>query len=293
MGRVIAEAERGLPYATEVDPVLEDGFRHEIVAASLWGARPVPEMLRMAEQALPLIHSDAPTMLQLVALGRALAGQADQARADIHEALRMRAELVGPERAALFTPGWVEYVLGDLVAAEDGLRRSNRAFELVGETGARSTNVALLAMILYETGRAEAEITPVIDESRALTADDDVVSHVLWRQAQALVDARAGRHDQARHLLDEALAIAEPIDFLYAKGLLWRDRGRIEELAGNSALARARTFDRSSSSSRRATSSTPRECARQWPDLLDDEQLVLVRLCGQVRSSKTEAVRPS
>ena len=65
-----------------------------------------------------------------------------------------------------------------------------------------------------------------------LTEEDDLLSQQLWRRAQALVDAAAGRFAQAEGLAREACAIAERGDSLNSQGGALSDLAEVLVLAG-------------------------------------------------------------
>jgi tetratricopeptide (TPR) repeat protein len=233
--------QRAIPYAAATDPALEQSLRGSVVGAAAWGVTPVPELLEIIPREVAQMPSPETVgdTLGMLAIARAMAGDADQARADIQGALRRRTEVIGPERAAIFAEGLVEYILGDLVAAESALRRTTEHLEQGGETGARSTLLALLALVLFELGRRDDDIQPVIDRCRTLASDADAVTQTFWRDVQALLEARNGRLAEARALISGAAEIAGRTDFLYMKGIVERDRARIEEIAGQPDAARA------------------------------------------------------
>ena len=101
----------------------------------------------------------------------------------------------------------MELLAGDPEAAEREARRDFDALGALDERYFRSTVAGMLARALYEAGRyAEAEA--VVEEARALTADDDFESQVLWRGVAARILARSGRTDQALELSESQLRIA-------------------------------------------------------------------------------------
>jgi tetratricopeptide (TPR) repeat protein len=236
--RAMAAYALAIPHAARSDQVLEESIRADFIAAALWGPTPVPELLRIAEREMSSMHSVHAPGLGIVALARALGGDRERARADIRDAVARRVEVLGAERAVVFTSGWVEYVLGDLDAAEAAFKRSSAAFAASGETGARSTTEGLLAVTLFDLGRSDEEVLAAAERCRALSAEDDAVSQVLWREATALVAARGGHVDEAQRLISDAIELADQTDFLHLRGLNQRDRARIDQMAGDFDTAR-------------------------------------------------------
>ncbi|HLB45130.1 MAG TPA: AAA family ATPase, partial [Candidatus Limnocylindrales bacterium] len=237
--QAMAEYALAIPHAARSDPVLEDTMRADLVAAAFFGPTPVPDLLRIADSEMGRMHSPHALTQGIVALARAMAGDADRALEEVRAALARRTELVGADRAVVFTSGFVEYVVGDLDAAEAALRRNSDALAAGGETGARSTVEGLLALTLFDLGRANADVLAATELCRTLTAEGDAVSQVLWRESAALVAGRAGQFDEARALIAAAIERVDRTDFLYLRGVASRDRGRIAEMAGEAAPARA------------------------------------------------------
>jgi tetratricopeptide (TPR) repeat protein len=107
----------------------------------------------------------------------------------------------------------VEALAGNLEGAEAAARESSDLLEELRDTGYRATAVALLAGSLYELGRLEeAERETKLAEE--LAAPDDRLSHGLWRQVRAKLEARAGRHAEAEALAREAVDVFSATDML-------------------------------------------------------------------------------
>jgi tetratricopeptide (TPR) repeat protein len=88
------------------------------------------------------------------------------------------------------------------------------------------------------------EAEPLAQLGRQLGAREDVDAQVTWRQAQALVHAHRGEHEQAEQLAREAVALAERTDAPNFHGrALW---DLAEVLAANSRTEEAvRTLEQS------------------------------------------------
>lgn len=221
---------------------MADGLRYRIMNGALWGPMPVAEFLSLADELIATTGSRT-TMSYVVGLrafGHAMAGNAAQARADIQTMLRVRRELADPTLAWSFNATPVEQVLGDLDAAEEFGRATVAVLEKTGETGQRSTIFGFRARIAFDRGRPDSEVIAFAEECRRFASADDTVSQLQWRAALSLVEARAGRTDEAKRLIDEASLILEAneSDFIYELGLTAQDRGYIHSVAGELDEAR-------------------------------------------------------
>jgi class 3 adenylate cyclase/tetratricopeptide (TPR) repeat protein len=240
--KAASAAGRALEHATAAGEVaLVDQMRAQLANSSLWGPTPVPEIIEICERQLPLANSRlaAATITGSLALARAMAMDPG-ATAHAAEAIRMRTEVMGSEELAhSFAAGEVELMLGDLAAAEAAHRRTAAVLERLGETGERSTIAGMLALVLFERGRPDEEVLEHVELCRTLASEDDAVAHAQWRHLLALVAARAGRFEEAWRLIGEATAIVEQTDFVWFRGAIARDRGRIHDWAGEREAAGA------------------------------------------------------
>jgi len=146
-------------------------------------------------------------------------------------------QVVGHEDAWLFPLGEVEYINGDLRAADDSLSQSIESLRRRGETGARSTLLGMRALVLFELDQPDDVIDAVLQECIETASLDDVVSQAIWREASALVAAREGSAAEAERLIGEADDWARSTDFPVMLGRIARDRGRIAEMRGDTAAA--------------------------------------------------------
>ena len=90
----------------------------------------------------------------------------------------------------------------------------------------------MLGRSLCMLGRYD-EAEPLAQLGRRLGDAQDALTQALWRQVQAIVDARRGRHDEAERLAREAVEIAERIDALNWQGDALCDLAEVLEAAGN------------------------------------------------------------
>ena len=223
----------------------KEHMRVNVVAAALWGPTTVDEVIDLMKRELAEIQSQdsAARVKQLGALAYAMAGSATEARELMAESRRVMADFAGEDRVAVFTEGFVEYVLGDLDAAAAAYQQTATAFARQDETGARSTILALHALAEYDAGLDPLAVTARAEQGRSLGSPDDAVTQTLWRVAQALAHAKIGNVDEARRLIREAAAVSDETDFLYLRGVVARDAGRIAELAGDGRTARGHYKD--------------------------------------------------
>jgi tetratricopeptide (TPR) repeat protein len=115
--------------------------------------------------------------------------------------------------------GLAEMLGGDLDRAEYVLRRGHDHLVGIGDTGVRSTVDGILGNVLFLLGRDD-EALELAEESRSIASRDDLDSQPRWRVVRARVLGKTGQFDEALALLDEAVAIVEPLDFLEVKGFV-------------------------------------------------------------------------
>jgi tetratricopeptide (TPR) repeat protein len=132
-------------------------------------------------------------------------GDLDGARRLLDEADAIAEALGSGEmlEIGLESRGDVEFLAGDIAAAERALREAFRLTDELGDEGHKSTIAGHLALALAHLGRFdEAESYARIAIEAA--AEDDLASQVQGRAAQARVLSARGRHDQAIALAREA-----------------------------------------------------------------------------------------
>jgi class 3 adenylate cyclase/tetratricopeptide (TPR) repeat protein len=167
-------------------------------------------------------------------------GRFDEARELVAAAVSAYDELGARLDAAAtsaFGHSEVEWLAGDLVAAERVLRDGYDALGALGEAGYRATVGALLSRVLRAQGRgtAAAELAARVAEA---ASEQDLWSQVLYRLTSARVAASSGRHAEAEETAREALAIVEETDLLDLHGDALLDLAEILRLAGREEEAR-------------------------------------------------------
>jgi class 3 adenylate cyclase len=197
-----------------------------------WG--PVP-----AQEAISRIESDetdeTPTIPRLSSTSMLLAmlGRFDEARARaqagkryfLERGMRMR---VGGN---YFDTARVEVLSGDLAAADRELAEGIALLNEIGETGVLSTFAAMRAEVLYRLGRSD-EVEAMIELARRNAHPADIATQASWRWVAAMAAADDRRQEDARSLIDEAIALIEPTDFLEMRASAFEALGHVELCAG-------------------------------------------------------------
>jgi class 3 adenylate cyclase/tetratricopeptide (TPR) repeat protein len=127
--------------------------------------------------------------------------------------------------------GFALALADDVDQAEHELRRGHDLLTTIGDTGARCTVDAMLADVLQSQGRLD-EAMRFAEESRAISAPDDLDAQPRWRAALARVLASQGLHERALQLAREAVALVEPIDLLPLKAVVYDSLGAVHASAG-------------------------------------------------------------
>ncbi|HEV2006205.1 MAG TPA: adenylate/guanylate cyclase domain-containing protein, partial [Candidatus Limnocylindrales bacterium] len=157
--------------------------------ALLWGSTDAAQSLATIDGLLGSISRrlSRSNMLSSVAVLRGVLGDRPGADAAHVEAAAIREEL--GLQPAEFRRAYMEYALDDFPAAIRFARAAAVDLERRGDTGQRSTILALEGWILALMGEDD-EAARLAAESRQLTAPDDAVSQILWRTAESVVLAR-------------------------------------------------------------------------------------------------------
>ena len=133
--------------------------------------------------------------------------------------------------------GPIEMLAGDPVAAEAELRRDFQALEAMGERNYISTTAALLGEALYRQDRLD-EAEELVEMSRAIAAEDDVMTQVVVRCVAGKVLSRRGRALQGEATLREAILLIEATDDLNTHADARLDLAEVLDLAGRTPDAR-------------------------------------------------------
>jgi class 3 adenylate cyclase/tetratricopeptide (TPR) repeat protein len=215
----------------------------QLVVNSYFGSVPVADAFDVLERAADLRGESLAGRAHDLRVRGALLGMSgrfEEAHAAFDEADALYDELGAP-RVKVVTGQVVGETLrleGRLEDAERVFREMNEAYDAIGETGFNSTVCAVLAHVLCDEGRFD-EAERFARRSREMSADDDFASQSEWRTAQARVLSDRGRFAEALALVDEALAIAAPTDYLDWQGQAFETRGIVLSTAGRGDDARA------------------------------------------------------
>jgi tetratricopeptide (TPR) repeat protein len=204
---------------------------------ALTGPTPVDEAIARCEAVVARSADDRRTEgLVLVVLGelQAMRGRFDLAR-DAYERGRVMLEELGRSLLSSSTSinGWrIEYIAGDLAAAERMLRLDHERLAEVGEQFLLSTVAARLATVLVADGRPD-EAARFVATAEAASAEDDIEAQALWRGAKARQLAVTNGAEEGVALAAEAVALLRrtdsPVflaDALVDLGLVLRAAGR-------------------------------------------------------------------
>jgi len=233
-----AEAlERALVHAERAgDPRQEAAVLGALGQSLFFGATPASEGIRRCEEllerarALPRVEA---SVRESMAGLQAMQKRFDEARRNSSRGTEIENELGFKLRAAAGTMvrASVEMLAGDLPAAEEELRWGYEILDEMGEKGFLSTVAAMLAGVTYAQGRYE-EARRLSEISEQATAEDDLISQVLWRAARAKVLARGGEFDEAERLAGEAVGLMAQTDELDRQGDTLLDLAEVLRLAG-------------------------------------------------------------
>jgi tetratricopeptide (TPR) repeat protein len=172
-------------------------------------------------------------VLRALATVRAMEGRFDEARELATRARSMLEELGVRLRAAFIseTLGFIETLAGDHAAAEREFRVGYANAIELGDRGFQSTVAAELAHALVAQGKLD-EAEAFTKESEESGAEDDLVTQVMWRTAQARILAARERAPEAELLAREGVTLAEETDDLNMRGDTFVDLGEVLRIAG-------------------------------------------------------------
>jgi tetratricopeptide (TPR) repeat protein len=163
----------------------------------------------------------------------AMLGRFDEARELLEE---LRAEVVerGARAVLPAVEGYaieIEFLAGDRAAAVEAGETGCRLHEELGHYSELSTIAASLARTYCDVGRLD-EAERWARRAAELGSSDDASTQMLWRDAQALVEAHRGQHASAERLAREAVQIGEQTEALHAQAETYADLGEVLMLAG-------------------------------------------------------------
>jgi tetratricopeptide (TPR) repeat protein len=199
------------------------------------GPMPLEEAITRAEEALTDIPKDRVYALNL-ALLYAYAGRHEEAEETIGSARQTMLEL-GQRSQVAINVGWISLLAGHLEQAESELRTAAEQLEAAGWSEFLSTVAATLAEVLYRLGRDE-EAEGWTRRSERATMPEQVMSQAQWRSTRAKVLARSGETEEALRLAAEGVEWAYRSDGLPLLGDTLFARGEVLLLLGRPDEAR-------------------------------------------------------
>jgi len=236
-GLATGAAERAMEHARNANDARQIRLAASLYAlAALHGPTPVPEAIERCEKIASEAQGDRRTQGLVTSILAALLGMRgdfERARVLYAQARELLAEL-GPTVAGASTSleaARVEFLAGDLLAAERALRRDYEALTRLGERYILSTVAGELARVLYAQGRVD-EAEKVSRHAQDLADEDDIASTTLWRTVQAKVLARNGNRDAALILIGEAVDLLRRTDSVVAQAETLVDLAEVLRLAG-------------------------------------------------------------
>jgi len=207
---------------------------------AFWYDASVEDGLELVSRVLdrPNMGSEASRLLIIGGNFKRMGGREQEGLADIDEGTTRLLEfgrMVDAHAMAMAT-ACVSLLAGRYDEAERVTMPAYEALKAYGEAGYFSTVTAIGGFALAGQGRYdEAEL--LVDEARAVGAEDDVSTQAYWRAGKALILAGRGDAEQARQLLEESL---EALDArrLFDRVLLHINGAEVHRLAGRPAEAR-------------------------------------------------------
>lgn len=185
-------------------------------SSALLGPTPVRDAIALCEGMIGAGLGDRQAeskILCTLAQLRAMNGEFEPARALYRRARALLRDLGHSLNAASTGVDilLVEWLAGDLAAAEREVMADYEFLTQAGETYYMSTMAALLSRVMRDQGRDEAAWA-YSATAEAATADDDMESLALWRSIRAPMLARRGDTVQAEALARSAVELSKNSD---------------------------------------------------------------------------------
>jgi class 3 adenylate cyclase/tetratricopeptide (TPR) repeat protein len=213
-------------------------------AARIYGPTPAAEIERWSSAVLA-VHGGIPTaeaaVLSARAFAAALKGNASSARQLANRARSIYADmglLVLLARATSIL-SLIELLVGDLAAAERGLREAHDVLDETGETGFLSSVTSMLADVLCEQERFD-EAEEIARRAIEISSPDDIDPLTRAKGVLALARARAGDAVGAEAIALEAVELSRSTDLIMILCDALRRLGQVLNASGKTeAGARA------------------------------------------------------
>ncbi len=209
-----------------------------LAAALTYGPAPAEEAIRRVEAALAEFPQERAGEDHLALLYAFAGRDEDAEQAmERSRRVRMELGQEIDYAVLSFDLTWIALLAGRPERAEPELRAAAEVLEAAGEHGYLSGVAMLLAEVLYRLGRDE-EAEEWTRRSEQAAAPEDVEGQALWRSTRAKVLARRAEAEQALRLSAEAIEWARKTDFLQLIGDCLADRAEVLRLLGRSDEAR-------------------------------------------------------
>jgi class 3 adenylate cyclase/DNA-binding SARP family transcriptional activator/tetratricopeptide (TPR) repeat protein len=237
--------ERAADHSSRAGDLRGEAVARAVIGGiDMFGPATVGAAMRTASSLLDWARATgqlATESIALAQLGRlkAMVGDVDEGRRLVYAAIDIAQDL-GRRLHDADSSRWiglVEWLAGDPVAAEAGLRRGYGELVRLGETRMTAHVGAQLARMLYLQGRLDEahEYTRIAEAQQSSL---DVETGIDWRSVRGLVLARRGETDAALGLTRDAVAIAQATDLVWARGRALEDLAEVLTLAGRPDEAR-------------------------------------------------------
>jgi tetratricopeptide (TPR) repeat protein len=210
---------------------------------ALYGPTPVQDAIRQCEGAIQDGLSDrqieASLMCMLASL-RAMNGEPEIAFGLYQRGREILRDLGEGVRAAASGIHLANVALhgGNLVHAEEQMRRDFEFLQRMGENYHLSSIAALLGKVVREQGRDE-EALPYLRIAEESSSPSDVTSQAFWRSMRAPILARRGDLTQAQALAREAVELLKSTECPALEADALSELASVLHLAGSSDEARS------------------------------------------------------
>jgi tetratricopeptide (TPR) repeat protein len=125
----------------------------------------------------------------------------------------------------------IELLVGDLPAAERGLREAYDVLDETGETGFLSTVTSILADVLCEQGKMD-EASALARRALELSAPDDIDPLTRAKTVLAVALAREGKADEAEAMARDAVESCRATDLIMILADALRRQGQVLHVSG-------------------------------------------------------------
>jgi DNA-binding SARP family transcriptional activator len=240
----VAEARFAFECARDYSRQSNDRFNEglalvHLASADFEGPAPVSVAITAANDVLAWSRASGVLWTEAIALafqGRlnAMLGNFDEARRLLWSAAAIDRDLDRQDAEVEEIPRWiglVEWLAGDPVAAERGLRPGYEGIRGLGESRSIASMAGELARMLYLQGRF-GEAFECTETARTLRPRLAAWPDTGWCSVRAMIMARRGELPAAIVLARDAVALAENTDLLFMHARALEDLAEVLELGG-------------------------------------------------------------